>query len=461
MVDLNVGLKPDNKPIFTLSCNRRVYVKLSSLDKFDGQNWRKLEVKDSYSVMPTVRGVDVSECPALWFSDAVPVMELTETFSLKKDLGYDVPVAGYPQQLSLLNEINVDNHGNLRSTDLLRAGTTYSAVCQWPVYSIEDMRKAPSYADVTATPDQLDAYLQLPDNQSAETAELAKKLTAAGSNRFVQAENIMAYLRLEHKYTMEPQTGSKTDNLVDTFLFDKKHSAGDCKAFASAFVVLCRTVGIPARLVVGFVPGDLDPVKGTSIVRDKHGHAWAEIYMEPYGWIAFDPTPGGLLPARPEEQHYSYADLKRQVTTNTQNAATTVMWWIESGLTYLGYLLAALGGGLSLYGLMMSLKVLRRIIKQTISSMQRRHPAQRYRDSVLRRLRRLGVMRLPSDTGADIVAKLEQALEGRPSKTVSDCFKLRNDVDEFFAAYNAVYFGKDPELARVKDLAATIAAQIK
>ena len=55
-------------------------------------------------------------------------------------------------------------------------------------------------------------------------------------------------------------------------------------------VVLARSVGIPARLVTGFVPGEQDPVTGTYTVRAKHAHAWAEVWFAGIGWGPFDPT---------------------------------------------------------------------------------------------------------------------------------------------------------------------------
>ncbi len=65
---------------------------------------------------------------------------------------------------------------------------------------------------------------------------------------------------------------------------------GWCEQVASSLVVLARSVGIPARLATGFVPGDRDPLSGRFIVRERDAHAWTEVYFPGVGWQGFDPT---------------------------------------------------------------------------------------------------------------------------------------------------------------------------
>ena len=85
---------------------------------------------------------------------------------------------------------------------------------------------------------------------------------------------------------------------LDQFLFDKK--VGNCRHFASAFVVLCRSQGIPARMVVGFNPGQFNKKNGYHEIKGKDTHVWAEVYIPYWNWVPFDPTPGGGLPAHQE-----------------------------------------------------------------------------------------------------------------------------------------------------------------
>src|SRR4030095_5204304 len=94
-------------------------------------------------------------------------------------------------------------------------------------------------------------------------------------------------------------------NPVDGFLFDTRR--GFCEHYASAFVVLLRAAGIPARVVTGYQGGTMNPRGGYMIVRQSDAHAWAEALVDGQ-WQRFDPTPavspsrieiglGGALPA--------------------------------------------------------------------------------------------------------------------------------------------------------------------
>jgi hypothetical protein len=83
---------------------------------------------------------------------------------------------------------------------------------------------------------------------------------------------------------------------VDYFLFDSK--AGYSAYFASAMAVMLRTVGVPARLAVGYAPGEYDPEVGRILVRDSDSHGWVQVYFPRYGWIDFEPTATFPVPSR-------------------------------------------------------------------------------------------------------------------------------------------------------------------
>jgi len=77
-------------------------------------------------------------------------------------------------------------------------------------------------------------------------------------------------------------------NSVDEFLFDQKK--GFCEHFSSAFAVLMRAAGIPARVVTGYVGGYRNPIGGYWQVRRSDAHAWAEVWLAGRGWVRVDPT---------------------------------------------------------------------------------------------------------------------------------------------------------------------------
>jgi hypothetical protein len=84
---------------------------------------------------------------------------------------------------------------------------------------------------------------------------------------------------------------------VDEFLFDKR--VGYCEHYASSFVVLMRAMGVPARVVTGYQGGEVNPVDGFFTVRHSDAHAWAEVWLDQYGWQRIDPT-AAVAPERIE-----------------------------------------------------------------------------------------------------------------------------------------------------------------
>jgi transglutaminase-like putative cysteine protease len=89
-----------------------------------------------------------------------------------------------------------------------------------------------------------------------------------------------------YTYTLEP--GAYDQDAIDEFWLDRK--LGFCEHFASAFVVVMRALGVPARIVTGYQGTDPEPQDGYWIVRQRNAHAWAEIWQAGIGWIRVDPT---------------------------------------------------------------------------------------------------------------------------------------------------------------------------
>ncbi|HXG35993.1 MAG TPA: transglutaminase domain-containing protein, partial [Dehalococcoidia bacterium] len=134
-------------------------------------------------------------------------------------------------------------------------------------------------------------YLQLPSSLPRRVTGLARQVTAGSTNPYDNARAIESYLRNIPLNYKPGQTPAGKD-AVDYFLFESKQ--GFFNHHASAMVVMLRSIGIPARLAVGFV---IDEQSGTGspgsyIVRDKNAYAWPEVFFPDYGWIEFNPTPG-------------------------------------------------------------------------------------------------------------------------------------------------------------------------
>ncbi|MFA9438458.1 DUF3488 and DUF4129 domain-containing transglutaminase family protein [Uliginosibacterium sp. sgz301328] len=128
--------------------------------------------------------------------------------------------------------------------------------------------------------------LRLPPDRNPRALALAAQWRALRdpAERLQQALGFMRKQGLQ--YTLYPPLLG--DNSVDEFLFDSRR--GFCEHFASAFVVLMRAAGVPARVVTGYQGGELNPIDGTLVVRQSDAHAWAEVWMPRRGWVRVDPT---------------------------------------------------------------------------------------------------------------------------------------------------------------------------
>ena len=128
---------------------------------------------------------------------------------------------------------------------------------------------------------------QLPPGFNARTQALASELAAGATSDAQILQRAIDHLRkAELIYTLDPPLLG-TDS-VDEFLFDTKR--GFCEHFASAFTVLMRAAGVPARVVTGYQGGEINPIDGNLVVRQLDAHAWSEIWLAGRGWVRVDPT---------------------------------------------------------------------------------------------------------------------------------------------------------------------------
>lgn len=132
------------------------------------------------------------------------------------------------------------------------------------------------------------AYLQLPAELPARVTRLAQEIAAGAPTPYQAAIRIQDYLRANYDYDLTIPAAPPNRDAVDTFLFDEPR--GFCSQYASAMVVLLRSVGVPARVVAGYAMGDYDFNRGMYRVPVSAAHAWVEVYFPGYGWVEFEPT---------------------------------------------------------------------------------------------------------------------------------------------------------------------------
>lgn len=121
--------------------------------------------------------------------------------------------------------------------------------------------------------------------------ELALQVVRGIDKPYEKAKALETFLRTQYRYSDSPPylVGRHVD-AVTFFLFEAKEGA--CDWFASALALMCRAVGIPARVVTGFYSEEVSE-DGTLIIRTNDAHAWVEAYIDGHGWVTLDATPSG------------------------------------------------------------------------------------------------------------------------------------------------------------------------
>ena len=169
--------------------------------------------------------------------------------------------------------------------------TEYSWMAQHVVFPTDQLVDAEPFVDA--------AYTQLPGDLPPRIRELALKITAEHDSAYLKAKAIERFLRDNFIYAFasaDAKAPPPGHDPVDWFLFEAKQ--GTCGQFSSAFVVLARSVGLPARVVSGWSVGSSQQSR---MVYSDQAHQWAEVSFESLGWITFEPTAAGGPPSRNSE----------------------------------------------------------------------------------------------------------------------------------------------------------------
>ncbi|KJS55189.1 hypothetical protein VM98_14480 [Streptomyces rubellomurinus subsp. indigoferus] len=309
MVSLEAAItKPNDTVLFTYSMDSaqadQTYLRTGSLDQFDGTSWKlsSTTVNDLPTNLPNPEGLRDSMVP-----------RIESDFRVGDKLGGKswLPMP-YPA-----SSVQVPNRSEWKLDPLTRTvvpvGDNAIRDLNYHVTSY-DLRPTANELRTAALPPQdiRDRYTALPDGLPPVVAEQAKAITADAHNDYDRATALVRYFT-SPQFTYDTSISGGTGNdAIAVFLRDRK---GFCVHFASSMAAMARTLKIPARVAVGFTPGD---TKGGGVysVSGKMYHAWPELYFSGYGWLRFEPTPSrGVAP--------KYTETSSTPTTAPTAAPTT------------------------------------------------------------------------------------------------------------------------------------------
>lgn len=130
--------------------------------------------------------------------------------------------------------------------------------------------------------------LALPEGANPRARQLAQSIADQSADHAEIVERVLAmFTQQPFVYTLQPPLLPQNDPM-DAFLFETRR--GFCEHYASAFVIMMRAAGVPARVVAGYQGGEINPVNRTVIVHQFDAHAWAEVWLAGRGWVRVDPT---------------------------------------------------------------------------------------------------------------------------------------------------------------------------
>ncbi|WP_448060119.1 transglutaminase family protein [Cellulomonas hominis] len=205
-----------------------------------------------------------------------------------------LPVATFPRTVQIPGPWRYDEARDEivgdRRTD---AATAYSMTVQIPNLTADQLRDAGG-----DLPDLTDDFLDLPETDHTDDLRaLAREIVGDADTAYAQALALQSWFRDSRNFVYDTSVDDAvTDDAVWDFVNSRR---GYCVQFATSMAMLARSLGIPARLGVGFLPGTLDSDR-TYVVTGQQAHAWPELYFPGAGWVRFEPTPAVQTGPPPE-----------------------------------------------------------------------------------------------------------------------------------------------------------------
>ncbi|GLW57285.1 transglutaminaseTgpA domain-containing protein [Kitasatospora phosalacinea] len=283
VVALTANLRAsDDTELLTFSTDSpdadQLYLRIAALSEFNGQEWLTGD-QDPEQVPATVPGPE-------GLSPNLPTTSVRTNVTVSDQLNTTWLPMPYP-----MSWVELPNSANWRFDPV---GRTLNGVngqkskgLKYSVGSVSVDATAAQLRNAGAPPaDVAERYLDLPANLPSVVADTARDVTKGKTTPYDRAVALQQYFT-SGGFTYNTKIDARTGpDAIAKFLQDKE---GFCVHFAATMAAMSRSLGIPARVAIGFTPGEGN---GTDrVVRSSNYHAWPELYFNGYGWMRFEPTP--------------------------------------------------------------------------------------------------------------------------------------------------------------------------
>jgi transglutaminase-like putative cysteine protease len=289
VLPLKGSIRLDSDPLFEVKSDDALYLRGAAYDQYSSNGWRQTDTNERQLPPTTVEaaGFGTQETRSEFRRPATVEIQVTDPVAKDRLFAFGEPMAS-DRGSRVQTGPDAEDVVGFTPSNAVHSGDHYVTVGSVSAATVDRL--------VTASPDYpdwvRDRYLQLPDDLPPEVRALASQIAGGDNVPFVVASKIERYLRDNYPYSHTVGKRPPLRDAVSYFLFDAQRGYFDYHA--SAMAVMLRSLGIPARLAVGFALSDSqrDPQSGLMTVSEQNSWAWTEVYFPGYGWIEFNPTPG-------------------------------------------------------------------------------------------------------------------------------------------------------------------------
>lgn len=305
-------LKP--KVVMRVRSQAEGFWRVLAFDRYTGQGWAISRNNQAVTIQRPSWSYKFS---LLTPATANRTQEVVQSYTIVSELPNLIPALPHARDIYFPAEkIAVDAEGAIRGPALIE-GVTYTIISDVPYRDRTQLNNA----STNYSKNIKKYYLQVPPAIEEKVRKLTEQILANRqqvakdkkpiTTAYEKALYLAQYLKQNPNYKLEklPPFLRENEDLVEAFLFGYKNSPPGEKItggyedhFATVYTIMLRSIGIPARVVGGFAPGEFNPFTGLYVVKNTDAYLMTEVYFPKYGWFAFDPIPGHpLIPPSIEE----------------------------------------------------------------------------------------------------------------------------------------------------------------
>lgn len=415
------------------------FLRMTTFDQYTRLGWQASETKavkvfrqEPFSVFyPPINLVSGG-------TGSVRTQRIVQTYSITADLPNFIPTVPWVKELYFPTEqVGIDSLGILHAPINLSEGLTYTAISEVPIRDETQLRKISRSSSTSSVPPAIrKAYLSLPLGLNPAIRQQALSITSKFSDTYSKSLALAQHLKQNYRLATP---GVFPGEVAESFLLKEKK--GYPEHFATTYAVMLRSLGIPSRLVTGFMPGTFNAFTGYYEVWNTDATAIVEVYFPSYGWVAFDPVPGRpLIPPTPDKaQTFGVAEqtwntlvklLPKPVTQAVASTFGTVGGLLNGIFVWASFLVQSLGwlGGLLLGGAASALVFAGWGGVLGFKNWRYRHrlaklpPAERAYQRMLDRLAHQGIFKAPHQTPREFQETLAGSAEDEIVSAITEAY---------------------------------------